>query len=298
MSAPRVVVVAKRSAYSRYVQEEGDPRARALLRRRDPSVSRWMEAHKAHTRTLEEVDRILDRLGARAVLVNDARATFDTADARLVIAVGGDGTLLAASHNVGSVPILGVNSAPRHSVGFFCAASRQGLASMLEQALEGRAKSILLTRMAVAVNGRVRSRRVLNEALYCHTSPAATSRYILRHRRLREEQRSSGFWIGPAAGSTAAQRSAGGKVLPLGSKKLQLVVREPYAPFNRRYRLLRVLVDPGTRVLAQSQMQEACMFLDGPYKVINVRLGDETEFRASDEPLRVLGLGPRRHRVD
>jgi NAD+ kinase len=292
------VVVAKRSAYSRYVEEEGDPRARALLRRRDPSVSHWMEAHKAHMRTLEEVDRILGRLGARAVLVNDAHATFDTADARLVIAVGGDGTLLAASHNVGSVPILGVNSAPRHSVGFFCAATRKGLEEMLEQAFEGHAKSILLTRMAVIVNGRVRSRRVLNEALYCHTSPAATSRYILRHRRVREEQRSSGFWIGPAAGSTAAQRSAGGKVLPLGSKKLQLVVREPYAPFNRRYRLLRVLVDPGTRVVAQSQMQEACMFLDGPYKVIDVRLGDETEFRASDEPLRVLGLGPRRHRVE
>ncbi len=298
MSVPRVVVVAKRSAYSRFIEEEGDPRARALVRRKDPAVARWVQAHEEHMRTLEAVERVLDRLGARAVVVRHAHAAFDTADAQLVIAVGGDGTLLAASHNVGSVPILGVNSAPRHSVGFFCAATRQGLKTMLEQAFEGRAKSMLLTRMAVAVNGRVRSRRVLNEALYCHASPAATSRYILRQGRIREEQRSSGFWIGPAAGSTAAQRSAGGRVLPLGSKKLQLVVREPYAPFNKRYRLLRVLVDPGSRVVVQSQMQEACMFLDGPYKVIDIRLGDETEFRVSKEPLRVLGLGPRRHRVD
>lgn len=298
MSMPRVVVVAKRSAYSRYIEEEGDPRARALVRKKDPSVARWVKAHEEHVRTLEEVERVLDRLGARAVLVRHAHAAFDTADAQLVIAVGGDGTLLAASHNVGSVPILGVNSAPHHSVGFFCAATRKGLEQTLERAFAGREKSIRLTRMSVVVNGRVRSRRVLNEALYCHASPAATSRYILRHRRIREEQRSSGFWIGPPAGSTAAQRSAGGKVLPLGSKKLQLVVREPYAPFNKSYRLLRVLVDPGSRVAAQSQMQEACMFLDGPYKVIDIRLGDTTEFHASDEPLRVLGLGARRHRID
>ncbi len=298
MSVPRVVVVAKRSAYSRFIEDEGDPRARALVRRKDPPSRAGCRRTRSTCARSRPVERVLDRLGARAVLVRHAHAAFDTADAKLVIAVGGDGTLLAASHNVGSVPILGVNSAPKHSVGFFCAATRKDLEQMLERAFAGREKSMLLTRMAVVVNGRVRSRRVLNEALYCHASPAATSRYILRHRRIREEQRSSGFWIGPAAGSTAAQRSAGGKVLPLGSKKLQLVVREPYSAFNRRYRLLRVLVDPGSRIVVQSQMQQGCMFLDGPYKVIDIRLGDTTEFYASDEPLRVVGLGPRRHRVE
>ena len=37
-----------------------------------------------------------------------------------------------------------------------------------------------------------------------------------------------------AAGSTAAQRSAGGHVLPLTSRQLQLVVREPYTPHWRK----------------------------------------------------------------
>lgn len=247
-------------------------------------------------RTLETVRRALDELGARAVLVQRAHAEFDTSDAALVVSVGGDGTLLAASHNVGQVPILGVNSAPEHSVGFFCAAQRDSVKRMLTEALEGRLVKVRLTRMAVAVNGRIRSRRVLNEALFCHASPAATSRYVLRYGRVREEQRSSGFWIGPASGSTAAQRSAGGAVLPLSSKKLQLVVREPYAAaFSARdYRLLRVIVAPGARLFTKSKMQDGCLFLDGPYRQVPVRLGDEVTFYASDEPLTVVGLSTAR----
>jgi hypothetical protein len=74
----------------------------------------------------------------------------------------------------------------------------QGFASDANyHALEGRIPSVELTRMSVLVNGRVRSNRILNDALYAHRSPAATSRYILEHKRLREEHRSSGFWIAP-----------------------------------------------------------------------------------------------------
>ena len=293
--APRVIVVAKRTAYRRFVEEENDPRARRLLRRRDPSVQSWRDSHRAHMKTLETVRRTLDRLGARAVLVQRAHAEFDTSDVRLVVLVGGDGILLVVSYNVGQVPILGVNSAPHHSVGFFCAAREHSVHRMLADALEDRLHSVRLTRMAVAVNGRIRSRRVLNEALFCHASPAATSRYILSYGRVREEQRTSGFWIGPPAGSTAAQRSAGGRVLPLSSARLQLVVREPYAAFNGRdYQLLRVVVEPKKRLLVKSKMQDGCLFLDGPYRQVAVRLGDEVAFYASEEPLQVLGLSAKR----
>jgi NAD+ kinase len=290
----RVVVVAKRTAYRRFVEDERDPRAQQLLRRRDAAVSSWLDAHQEHVRTLETVERELSRTGAQVLLVERAHAAFDASDAELVVAVGGDGALLAASHSVGETPILGVNSAPRHSVGFFCAGSRGNFKALLERALAGRLPSVELTRMSVAVNGRVRSNRVLNEVLYCHASPAATSRYILGHGRKREEQRSSGLWIGPAAGSTAAQRSAGGRVLPLRSKSLQLVVREPYTPAGRRYRLTRFLVEKGDAVNVDSKMDDAAVFLDGPHRSVPVRLGDRVTFTVSDEPVAVLGLQGRR----
>lgn len=292
----RVLLVVKRSSYGRFVEDEGDPRVARLLRRRDPSVARWVDAHRAHMATLDTTERALARLGVPVARVGRADVAFDTADATLVVTVGGDGTLLAASHNVGVVPVLGVNSAPAHSVGFFCAARRETVEAALRSALDGSAKRVVLQRMRVLVNGHVRARRVLNEALYCHASPAVTSRYIVTHAGVTEEHRSSGFWIGPPAGSTAAQRSAGGRVLPLQGADLQLVVREPYAPPGERYRLLRTLVPPGEQLTVKSKMRDARLFLDGPQREVPVRLGDTTVFELSDEPLTVLGLSRRRRR--
>jgi len=290
------VVVAKRTAYRRFVEEERDPRAKALLRKRDPAVANWLDAHREHVRTVESVLRDLERTGAQVMLVERAHAAFDPTDATLVVAVGGDGTLLAASHSIVRAPILGVNSAPGHSVGFFCSAQRATFRAMVERALEGKLPSVQLTRMAVAVNGRLRTKHVLNEALYCHSSPAATSRYLLNHGKRTEEQRSSGIWIGPAAGSTAAQRSAGGRVLSFDSRVLQLVVREPYTPSGKSYALAKLAIADGSAVHVESKMDDSALFFDGPYRTVPVRLGDKVSFFASDEPLSVLGLKrSRRH---
>ncbi len=296
MSHPRVVLVVKRTAYRRFVEDERDPRAKQLIRRRDPVVASWLEAHREHVRTVSAVRVALERANAQVLIVERAQAMFDASSADLVVAVGGDGTLLAASHSVVETPVLGVNSSPRHSVGFFCAARRTTFPGMLARALDGRLPSVELTRMRVSINGRLRTKHVLNEALYCHASPAATSRYILQIGKVREEQRSSGLLIGPAAGSTAAQRSARGRVLPLGSRALQLVVREPYTPSHKPYRLVQRILRYGEEVLVESKMDNASVFFDGAYRQVPVRLGDHVSFAASDEPLVVLGLSRSRAR--
>src|SRR6185503_18113381 len=95
MSGPRVIVVSKRTSYQRFIEEEGDPRARALIKNKDPAVRSWLDAHHEHLRTLDVVMKELERAGAQALLLHRAHAAFDTSDAELVIAVGGDGTLLA-----------------------------------------------------------------------------------------------------------------------------------------------------------------------------------------------------------
>ena len=137
VSAPRVIVVVKRTHYGRYVEEENDPEVRKLLKRRDPSVANWVKSHQEHVKTLAEVQRALKKLGARVWVVQGPRVVFDASDAALVVTVGGDGTLLAASHHVGKTPILGVNSSPGSSVGFFCAGRRSNAEAMLSRALAG-----------------------------------------------------------------------------------------------------------------------------------------------------------------
>lgn len=299
MNRPLVVVVAKRSMYERFVQERSDPKAVALFERQDISVARWRQAHLAHQRTLQQVQRTLRALGARLMVLRSPGVVFDASDASLVVTVGGDGTLLAASHHVGSIPILGVNSSPIHSVGFFCPAHVGNLQATLEGALEGTLPSVRLARMQVSVNGRVCSRRVLNEALFCHAIPAATSRYLVTYDGHTEEHRSSGVWVSTAAGSTGAARSAGGRVLPFASERLQLVVREPYLESRRQPRpeplkLAQLVFEPPNELLLTSKMTDARLYLDGPYRQMPVGLGDRVVCRVSDEPLTVFGLGRRR----
>src|SRR5690606_32458147 len=189
---PRVIVVAKQSALARLERGEGDARARSLLRGRHEAVKKWRPAHDEHEKTLRAVEAALEELGADALFLRGPRAEFDPSGSDLVVTVGGDGTLLAASHSIRDVPILGINSAPGYSVGFFCAATRQDLVPKLRAALSGRLRAAVLRRMAVYINDQLRSERVLNEALFCHSEPAATSDYILRVGRQREEQKSSG----------------------------------------------------------------------------------------------------------
>ena len=292
----KILVVLKRSSYRKWVEQEHDPKVQALLARGDQTVARMMPSHADHEETVAEVKRALERPGVEPVFHETPRGPIGAAKWDLVITVGGDGTLLAVSHQIGAdVPLLGVNSAPSHSVGFFCAAKKGTVKETLDAALRGQLRRVSLTRMRVKLNDVTVHRRVLNEALFCHASPAATSRYILRITRAsgeheEEEQKSSGMWIGPAAGSTAAQRSAGGKVLPLSSTKIQYVVREPYTPRGKKMSLPLGLVEDGGYLTLRSKMRAGKIFVDGEITVHDVGLGDVVRMRRSDEPLTVLGL--------
>lgn len=153
--------------------------------------------------------------------------------------------------------------------------------------------------MRVDLNGKCLHARILNEALFCHASPAATSRYILRIVRgdgtsEEEDQRSSGMWIGPAAGSTAAQKSAGGRVLPLESTHIQYVVREPYTPAGGHFHFAKGRLDEDGKLVLRSKIREAKVFLDGHRIVHAVTIGDVLEMRRSKEPLTVLGIARKR----
>lgn len=292
----RVLVVAKRSSYRRFVEDARDARIESLLASGDPTVKRMMPAHRDHEETIDEVRAALGALRVDAAFDENPRTSALDEQYDLVVTIGGDGTLLEASHHVGAdTPVIGVNSSPNHSVGFFCAAKKGNVRETLHAALSGKLRRVSLARMRVDLNGVCLQRRVLNDVLFCHASPAATSRYILRVTQPdgtfeEEEQKSSGLWIGPAAGSTAAQRSAGGRVLPLASTRIQFVVREPYAPYGHRMRLTLGLVEDGGTLALRNKMRQAKMFLDGEHNVHDVAIGDVVTMRRSEEFLTVLGL--------
>jgi len=288
----KVLVVYKKTALQRY-DAEHDPRLSALLDEGDASVAKLRTAHQAHMDTVTRARKELAALGVDVVFRQPSRAhppeRWD-----LVVTLGGDGTLLWSSHGVGSkTPMVAINSDPDNSVGYFCAGDRHDLEETLTAALEGKLQATRLARMEVGVDDAVLSRRVLNDILFCHECPAAATRYIMRFGEHVESHTSSGIWAGPAAGSTAAQRSAGGKVLPLRSKKLQWVVREPYTPGGEKLELVKGLVAQGAELSLKTKIREGRIYLDGANMVSSVDIGSTITLRLSPEPLTLLGLRSR-----
>ncbi len=286
---PRVLVVYKKSTYQRYAGRDQE-RLQELIESHDVSVEGLLREHEVHQETLRRAKKALRELGARAIL-RYRPEPMPEEPWDLIVTLGGDGTLLWASHLAGAdTPMLAINSAPDTSVGYFCAGDSQDVDAVLAAALEGRLKAHRLCRMRVDLDDRVISTRVLNDALYCHESPAATSRYVLEHGGEQERQMSSGVWVGPAAGSTAAIRSAGGKVLPIGSQKIQFVVREPYRGVANKYHIVKGLLSRGDDLKITSRMTKGRIFLDGTQKVHSVAIGQKIRLELSEEPLTLLGL--------
>lgn len=288
-AAAKILLVAKRSTLERFRDDKGDQRIAALLERGDASVAKLEASHAIHAQTVKRAEAKL----AELELAWERRSMDDSLAGEwdLVLTLGGDGTLLWVSHAVGAgTPVLAINSAPVTSVGYFCGTGPEDLEKNIARSVVGDLPKSKLHRMTVELNGEVLSSRVLNDILFCHEVPAAATRYIIQHGEVVEEQISSGLWIGPAAGSTAAQRSAGGKVLALQSKKLQYVVRELYAPEDTRFELEKGFVRPGDELCIKSKIRNGRIYVDGAQKVTTIDIGDELRFRLSDEPLTLLNI--------
>ncbi|QQR91537.1 MAG: NAD(+)/NADH kinase [Myxococcales bacterium] len=288
-SRPKVLAIYKKSAFQLYVQERKLPEMKRLLQKRDRSVERLRESHDAHVKGVSEATRILRSLGAKVVLRYRGDAG-NADDFDFVVTLGGDGTLLWASHFVpADIPIMGINTAPKDSVGHFCAGHVKDLKGLFQQALDQELAMMRLSRMRVEVDEVLVSNRILNDVLFAHECPAATSRYLIEHNGKVEDQKSSGIWVGPAAGSTAARRSAGGHVMRIQSKRLEYVVREPYFEPTQDYKMTRGYIEDGSELEIQSKMRPGKLYLDGSRLQFAVPFGSTIRMTRSDEPLLLFG---------
>jgi len=288
------LVVYKKSAWDLHVAGKAPAVADAATWRA------MLRAHKDNDLALAEVKRALEGAGIhyRATARTDLLHKRPNGDAPdLIVSVGGDGTFLAASHHVSDGLIVGVNSSPEHSVGFFCATTREDFAKTLAGIAKGSVKITELHRLEIRINRERLPHLALNDVLITHGNPGATSRYALKVGAIEEVQRSSGLWISTAAGSTAGIRAAGGEVLPMTSDRMQYAVRELYVPPTEKpFRLHRGLAPRGSEIRVVCRMVGGALFIDGPRSPIPLTLGDKVRVKIASRPLRVLGLDVKRGR--
>lgn len=269
----QIIVVVKRSTWDQLNFNVADSLA----------AKRARAVHLRHTKSVDTVLHALNKLGPRVVVVNGPEKNFKvTLDTKMVITVGGDGTLLAASHKVpAGVPILGINSDPKTSVGYLCAAHADDVRNIINaKNFKSMAKKV--TRLQVLVDGEVVSNRVLNEALFSHVCPAAMTKFVLG----KDRYGCSGLWVGTGAGSTGAMRSAGGTSYPPENKSLQAIIREPYrGPGETLNRFLE-----GRSFKLVSKVSDGVLYLDGPFIKYPVDYEQRVDFMVSTEPLSMISL--------
>ncbi|KAF8743877.1 hypothetical protein HU200_013520 [Digitaria exilis] len=281
------------------------------LRATNPKILSYLDDRcRVHKDTIDLCQSVLQRKSVDWISVQRNHLSQPIRDVDLVIAVGGDGTLLRASHFLdSSVPILGVNSDPtcpkevdeltdefdaRRSTGYLCAATAGNFEQILDATLDGTRCPMELSRISVKLNGIQLPTYALNDILVSHPCPASVSRFSFRKIINTGESshlincRSSGLRVSTAAGSTAAMLSAGGFVMALSSRELQYMIREPISPTDADKPLLHGLVKPEQHMLVVWYNQEGAVYVDGSHVVHSIQHGDTLEISSNAPTLKVV----------
>jgi NAD+ kinase len=281
-----VLLVFKKSLYQIYFVEGRLPEAERD-RYTAEEVARLKDSDDEHRRTLDYVCKMLEERHIRFRPIYRARlANYEPHD--FIIAVGGDGTFIEAARRATTQTMLGVNSDPNRSQGFFCRAKADTIGSFLDRIGDGKVETKTLTRMAIDLDGVRQDYQAINDILVAHRFSAAMSRYDLRIGDQEEIQRGSGLWVSTAAGSTGAIRSAGGQAQALDSRELQYFMREPMAAMADRYTMSSGFVDAKTGLTIGSRMREGTVFVDGPHMRVPLPFGAKVTLRESPWPLQVV----------
>ncbi|APJ04152.1 NAD(+)/NADH kinase [Silvanigrella aquatica] len=211
---------------------------------------------------------------------------------KLVISLGGDGTLLHASHHVGGdVCLLGINSCPEHSVGHMCPIVPKYIEQAIDCFVNHKFKTTSVRRIKLEVSRKQILPLALNDVLLCNRHPAATSRYqisICSHNEQKEieseKQLSSGLWVSTSAGSTAAISCYGFEKASINSSNMFVAVREPYTPRNENLSLQKFSLNGDEKsLLFFSRMRQGLVCVDGPDSCGHLGFGDTVHMSLPDE---------------
>ena len=159
--------------------------------------------------------------------------SVDPAEAEVIVALGGDGTMLETLHKYmhRKVPIYGMNLG---SVGFLMnRCDEERLIERLTRARPAQLHPLLME--ARRVNGEMHTALAINEvSLLRETRQTAKIRIIIDGVTRLDELFCDGVLVATPAGSTAYNLSAHGPIVPLGSPILALTPISAFRP--RRWR--------------------------------------------------------------
>ncbi len=238
------------------------------------------------TRDLDQDYRLdkLERLFRRAniELVSDA-ATVADGELDLVIALGGDGTVLRALAAHPSAPVLAVNFG---SVGFLTQSDREDMDKVLVRLLSD--DYAIEERLTLSVGHREARYRCVNEMVLKGMSRMVSVRIEVNGRTV-HTARGDGVIVGTPTGSTAYLLSVGA---PLVTPDVDCIILKPLNEYSFSS---RTIILPGSAELKLyiEGGEEGDIFLvaDGG-DLVEAAVGDTLEITRSPTPAKLVYLEP------
>ncbi|MGR8940450.1 MAG: NAD(+) kinase [Gammaproteobacteria bacterium] len=206
----------------------------------------------------------------------------------VVIAVGGDGTFLAAARAIGgyAIPLIGINLG---RLGFLVDISPDELPGRLQAILEGRYREEerYLLRAKIIRNGQViHEETALNEvAVHRWVTPSMIEIVTKIDKVFLNSQRSDGLIISTPTGSTAYALSAGGPILSPTLNALVLVPLNPHTLSNRP-----IVIDDSAEIelsFFQTKQMKALVTCDH-IQIPDVLISDTILIKKDPKPIKIL----------
>jgi NAD+ kinase len=212
-------------------------------------------------------------------------------DADLIITVGGDGTFLRTAQHVTNQLMFAVNTQPNKSEGFFSRATKSNFEAKFDLILNNKFKIVNLSRLESTIKYGKKVLKIepaVNEVFIGNSKPYLTSRYNLTINNKREFQKSSGVIIATGAGSNSWVRSAGGKMMPYKSDKIQFVVREPYHGRLSKPKLTGSILPSNSVIRIISMDWHGIVAVDSHHHEHSFKEGASITVKKSKTPLRYI----------
>jgi NAD+ kinase len=245
-----------------------------------------------------EIEIVLDRQAGRGLdlPVIDRAELCDKVD--MIIAVGGDGTLLSAARSLGTrdIPILGINLG---SLGFLTEVNRDEMETCLDRICDGEMVAEPRMRLEIKVyrdDREIASYLALNDVVFTRTIPGGMVDLETFADGMKvATYHADGLIIATPTGSTAYSLSAAGPILlPL----LEAILLTPICPhsLNQRPLVLPEQTDVEVRVLPGPDAESAILTIDGQ-EGLELTHSDRVVTRRSAHNARIVA-SPLRNRFE
>jgi len=209
---------------------------------------------------------------------------MDSPDADVVIAIGGDGTLLRAASEVGKreIPIMGINAG---SLGFLTEVP----ADEIDEALEvlDRKDYVIEDRSVISAHYNDRVMNGLNDVVISMHDIRMITLTIYVDDRFVTRVGCDGLIISTPTGSTAYSLACGGPILV---PWMDALVITPISPHTLSFRPLVIHMDSVIRV--QVEKNEAVIVADGQ-KGETLCCGNEVLIKKADYKVKLIRTGKR-----